>query len=254
VLTLAGVLALCAAGALAHSGSPGARERGQGEPVALLLAPLGPAKALLSSALWVAVWNEQHDGDPELLVPLSRALLELHPGLDHVRRFLAEQLIVTEAPRATDPERHDALVHAGLELLEQGRLRSDSALLHQALGRLLYLQPGHDPTFAHAAEGFFGGSLLDVAIEALARSPEPQIDGRLAAELLVERGLAALEEGEAHDARADLAEADAALEPARQSARGTAGVEDAALDAILQPLRDALAAAAAAGAAGAEPR
>jgi len=230
---LAGVLLIAAAGALGHR--PGAPEPEQGEPLALLLAPLGPAKALLSSALWVAVLHEQQRGTPESLVPLSRALLELHPGLDAVREFLAGQLIVTEAARATDAARHDALVRAGLSLLEEGRLRSDSPRLHATLGRLIYTRRVQDPGFTPVAEAYFGGSLLDVAIEALEHSQDPE-DGRLRAELLVERGLAAVQHGSWNEARADLSEAQSAIEPLH----GLSADDDARLDELLAPLVDAL--------------
>lgn len=230
---LAGALLIGGAGALAHPHGD-ATSPSQGEPLALLLAPLGPAKALLSAALWVQVLHEQQRGDPESLVPLSRALLELHPGLDGVREYLAGQLVVTEASRATDAARHDALVQAGLSLLEERRLLSDGARLHAALGRLLYTQRTQDPGFEPVAEAYFGGSLLDVAIDALTRSPDVE-DGSLRAELLVERGLAAVRQEEWREARADLAEAQAALAP-------LLGPEEQAdgLDALLAPLREAL--------------
>lgn len=236
---LAGVLLIGAAGAVGHGrGAPAARE--PGEPLALLLAPLGPAKALLSSALWVAVLHEEQHGDPESLVPLSRALLELHPGLDAVREYLAGQLVVTEAARATDSARRAALVQAGLALLEEGRVRNDSPRLHAALGRLLYTQRAQDPGFEPVAAAYFGGSLLDVTIEALARSADPE-DAALRAELLVERGLAEVEDAEWRGARADLAEALAALAPLR----GLAGVDETAFDDLLRPLHEALERAAA---------
>jgi hypothetical protein len=241
---LAGALLIGGAGFLAHAQGPASRS---GEPLALLLAPLGPAKALLSATLWVKVLHEEQHGDPESLVPLSRALLELHPGLDGVREYLAGQLIVTEAARATDSGRHDALVQAGLSLLEDGRLRSDSPRLHAALGRLIYTQRLQDPTFQTAAEAYFGGSLLDTGIDALARSPDVD-DAALRAELLVERGLVAVRREEWRQARADLAEAQAALEPLL--ARPDQEVQD--LAALLSPLREALERAASGPEAGGE--
>jgi hypothetical protein len=234
VQALAGAVLIGAAGVLARPRGAEASSE-QGEPLALLLAPLGPAKALLSSALWVAVLHEEQHGDPESLVPLSRALLELHPGLDAVREYLAGQLVVTEAGRATDAARHDALVQAGLSLLEEGRLRSDSPRLNAALGRLLYTRRTQDPGFETVAAAYFGGSVLDVAIEALARSSDPD-DGSLRAELLVERGLADVGHSEWREARADLAEAQAALAPLR----GRPGEDDGSLDELLLPLREAL--------------
>ncbi len=231
---LAGAVLLVSAGALFHA-APGPA-RASSEPLALLLAPLGPVKPLLSSALWVAVLQQEQRGSPEELVPLSRALLELHPGLDAVREFLAGQLVVTEAARATDADRHDALVQAGLSLLDDGRVLSDSPRLHAALGRLIYTRRLQDPAFEPVAEAYFGGSLLDVAIDALARSPDPD-DGQLRAELLVERGLKDLRDGSAREARADLADAEAALAPSR----ARLGADDAQLDALLAPLREALA-------------
>ncbi|HZL99515.1 MAG TPA: hypothetical protein VFD43_04605 [Planctomycetota bacterium] len=229
---LAGALLIAASGAI---GRGAAADRPRGEPLALLLEPLGPAKALCSAALWVAVLHEHQQGVPEKLVPLSRALLELHPGLDAVREFLAGQLIVTEAARATDAARHAALVQAGLSLLEEGRLRSDSPRLHAALGRLLCVQRARDPAFEPVVEAYFGGSLTDLAIESLARSPDPE-DGRLRAGLLVERGLAAAAAEERGAARADLAEAEAALEPLRAEDASAAGE----LEALLAPLREVL--------------
>ena len=230
---LAGMLLVGGAGALNHA-APVAVPA-QGEPLALLLAPLGPAKALLSSALWVAVLHEQQHGDPESLLPLARALLDVHPGLDAVREFLAGQLIVTEAARATDAARHDALVQAGLAMLEDGRQLSDSPRLHATLGRLLFARRAQDDAFQPVAEAYFGSSLLDVAIEALEHSPEPE-DARLRVELLVERGLTAVADDERGEARADLAEADAAV--AALHARSPD--HDAELEALLLPLREAL--------------
>jgi len=235
---LAGAVLVAGAGALFHAAP--APARASSEPLALLLAPLGPVKPLLSSALWVAVLQQEQHGSPEDLVPLARALLELHPGLDAVREFLAGQLVVTEAARATDADRHDALVQAGLSLLDDGRVLTDSPRLHAALGRLLYTRRLQDPAFEPVAEAYFGGSLLDVAIEALGRSPDAE-DGRLCAELLVERGLHDLRDGSPREARADLADAEAALRPSR----GRSAEDDEQLDALLAPLREALPPAAA---------
>jgi len=231
---LAGLLLVGGAGALSHAEAVAAPR--QGEPLALLLAPLGPAKALLSSALWVAVLHEHRHGDPESLLPLARALLDVHPGLDAVREFLAGQLIVTEAPRATDATRHAALVQAGLAMLEDGRQLSGSPRLHATLGRLLYIRRAQDAAFEPVAEAYFGSSLPDVAIEALAHSSEPD-DARLRAELLVERGLKAVADDERGEARADLAEAEAAMAPLRGRSAG----QEADLEALLLPLREALA-------------
>ena len=230
---LAGAVLVAAAGALSHAAP--APAGASSEPLALLLAPLGPVKPLLSSALWVALLQQEQRGSPEDLVPLSRALLELHPGLDAVREFLAGQLVVTEAARATDADRHDALVRAGLSLLDDGRVLSDSPRLHAALGRLIYTRRLQDPAFEPVAEAYFGGSLLDVAIDALGRSPDAE-DGPLRAELLVERGLRDLRDGSLREARADLADAEAALVPSR----GRSAEEDAQLDALLAPLREGL--------------
>ena len=231
--TLAGLLLVGGAGALSHAEAVAAPARS--EPLALLLAPLGPAKALLSSALWVAVLHEQRHGDPESLLPLARALLDVHPGLDTVREFLAGQLIVTEAPRATDAARHAALVQAGLAMLEDGRQLSDSPRLHVTLGRLLCIRRVQDQAFEPVAEAYFGSSLPDVAIEALAHSRELD-DARLRAELLVERGLLAVDDHEMGEARADYAEAQSAIAPLR----GRSADEDAQLDALLLPLHRAL--------------
>ena len=231
---LAGVVLVAGAGALSHSVPSPARA--SSEPLALLLAPLGPVKPLLSAGLWVAVLHQEQHGSPEDLLPLARALLELHPGLDAVREFLAGQLVVTEAGRATDAARHDTLVQAGLSLLDDGRVLSDSPRLHAALGRLIYTRRIEDPAFEPVAEAYFGGSLLDVAIDALGHSADAE-DDRLRAELLVERGLLDLRADELREARADLADAEAALAPLY----GHPPEDDAQLDELLGPLREALA-------------
>jgi hypothetical protein len=135
------------------------------EPLARALEPLGPVKALISSALWMGVQAGQRSGDASRVVDLSHALLDLQPDLDEVRRFLAGQLVVTEAPRAADRVRHDALVRAGLTLLEEGLERRDSSALRVELAETIVVQRFMDPAFEPVAAQHFGAPPLDVAIE-----------------------------------------------------------------------------------------
>jgi hypothetical protein len=211
------------------------------EPLARALAPLGPVKALLSSALWVGVQAGHRSGDAERVVALSHALLDLQPDLDVVRRFLAGQLIVTEAPRAADRARHDALVRAGLTLLEDGLQRRDSSALRVELAETLVVQRFMDPAFEPVAVAHLGAPVLDVAIELLSgteHTPE-RTPGRtrLLAALHVERGERALHRrDDVRGARRELSAAEAVLLPLR------ALPDETDLDALLAPLRDALAA------------
>jgi len=206
------------------------------EPLALALAPLGPVKALLSTALWMGVQAGQRAGDTDRVVGLSHALLDLQPDLDVVRRFLAGQLVVTEAPRAADRARHDALVRAGLTLLEEGLERRDSSALRVELAETLVVQRFMDPAFEPVAVLHFGAPILDVAIELYAGARLEPGQARLLAALYVERGERALvRDDDAWAAQRDLAAARAALEPLR------ALPDETDLDAILEPLRSKLA-------------
>jgi hypothetical protein len=224
---------LLAAGAAARpSSAAGGAPR---EPLARSLAPLGPVKALLSSALWVALQAGHSSGDAERLVELSHALLDLHPDLDQVRAFLAGQLVVTEAPRAIGRQRHDALVRAGLTLLEEGLDRRDGTALRVELAETLVVQRFVDPAFEPVAVSHFGAPVLDVAIELLAGAELEPGRVRLLAALHVERGERALSrDGDAWRARRDLQAAEEALAPLR------ALPDERDLDAILEPLRERL--------------
>ncbi len=212
----AGLLALAAAAVLPAPRAPDAAAR---EPLARALAPLGPVKALVSAGLWVAVVQQQVQGDGDGAVPLARALVELHPGADGVREFLAGQLIASEATRATDRAAHEALVGAGLTLFVEGFARGASPRLRSALGRVLGLQREADPRFEAVAARVLGEPPRELAIELLRDSPEPEFDGRLRAELLLERALdAARHAGDPVAARADLRRAREALRAARVAA------------------------------------
>ncbi|MHC5212077.1 MAG: hypothetical protein ACYTG2_15265 [Planctomycetota bacterium] len=205
------------------------------EPLARALEPLGPVKALISSALWMGVQAGQRSGDASRVVDLSHALLDLQPDLDEVRRFLAGQLVVTEAPRAADRVRHDALVRAGLTLLEEGLERRDSSALRVELAETIVVQRFMDPAFEPVAAQHFGAPPLDVAIELYAGAERTEGRTRLLAALYVERGERALVRADDRwAARRDLEAAEALLEPLRASSEGTD------LDAILEPLRTAL--------------
>jgi hypothetical protein len=209
---LLGALALALAGVFA----PARAEAARGEPLAAALAPLGPLKSLASSLLWARLLDEQMHGAGERATGLARALLELHPDLETVREYLAQQLVVTEAPRAPGAARHAALVAAGLALLEQGLELRESPRLHGALGRLLATQRRSDPGFRGPAEAWAGDALETVALLHLRRSELHLLDRVLLAGLLLERGERELDAGDAWAARRDWQDARAALQPLRE--------------------------------------
>ncbi len=226
---LLGALALALAGLFA----PAHAEPARGEPLAAALAPLGPLKSLATSLLWARLLDEQLRGEGERVAGLGRALLELHPDLETVREYLANQLVVTEAPHAPGAARHAALVAAGLALLEQGLALRDSPRLHGALGRMLVTQRRSDPAFRAAAEAWAGDDLEIVALLHLRRSELEPLDRVLLAALLLERGEHELDAGDAWAARRDWQDACAALEPLR-------ALEGARIDGQLDGLRGRL--------------
>ena len=201
------------------------------EPLAVALAPLGPGKAVISAALWARLLRGQTEGDSEAAESLALALLELHPDLDEVREYLAHRLIVSESRRAPDRERHRLAVIRGLQILDEGIARTDSPRLHGYLGRVLAMRPESDPWFRPVVEQYWGETPEELAIDALRRSDVPQVDAWLLADLLVERGLWALEvRADRWRARRDLAEATTVL----------AALPDAPaaeVEALLEPLR-----------------
>jgi hypothetical protein len=231
---LPGLLLLGLAGApLLHAPPPA---RGSGEPLALALAPLGPVRALVSSALWVGLLRTQSDVDSDRVTAIARALLEVHPDLEVVRVYLANQLVVTEARRAPDRARHDALVEAGLQLMDEGLQRRDSPRLRSALAWTLATQARIDVRFAAVAARHFGVTAEDEAIELLRDTRDPG-DARVRGQLLVERGLSSLTaRDDERAARRDLEEAERALAPVAAEPDGPFEVEE-----LLQPLRSALA-------------
>lgn len=235
---LPGLLLLGLAGAPLLAAPPAGR--GSGEPLALALAPLGPVRALVSSALWVDLLRTQSDVDSDRVTSLARALLEVHPDLEVVRIYLANQLIVTEARRAPDRARHDALVEAGLLLFEEGLQRHDSPRLRSALAWTLAAQARSDVRFAAVASRHFGVTAEDEAIELLQGAEDPA-DARARGELLVERGLSALAVREdERSARRDLDEAERALAPLAAEPDGGAPDGRAEAESLLAPLRAAL--------------
>lgn len=206
------------------------------EPLAEALAPLGPVKAVASAALWARLDRESKRGESREVELLARALLELHPGFDDVREYLAYQLVVTEARRASDPERRDAIVDAGLELLEQGLDLHDSPRLHAALGNLIVARRDRDPRFVLAVERRYGDPPSDVAIDHLRQAdPTDPFDMMVLARLLVERGLRSLFTDRAvADARRHLSEASERLAPVRATDPREARL-------VTAPLEDAIA-------------
>lgn len=231
-----GALALLLAGWLA----PWRPQAVRHEPLAAALAPLGPVKSLASALLWAHLLAEQQAGGGERVAALGRALLELHPELETVREYLANQLVVTEAPRAGGTARRAALVGAGLALLEEGLQRRDSPALHGALGRLLATQRTSDPHFRGAAEAWLGDGLEPVAIAHLRRSELLPLDRVLLAGLRLEQGELSLDAGHPAEALAAYREARATLEPLRVLEGGLvdgqlAGLEDALRAAGLDP-------------------
>ena len=222
---LAGALALGLAGFLA----PAAPDAVRREPLAAVLAPLGPLKSLTSSLLWAQLLAAQMEASGDRAAVLGRALLELHPDLEVAREYVANQLVVTEAPRAPDIARHDRLVVAGIALLEQGLELQDSAGLHGALGRLLIQQRNSDPAFRRAAEAHLGDDLEAVAIDQLQLSELLFSDRLMLASLLLERGERGLRDGDLRVARRDWQAARDVLAPLHE-------LEGALIDQRLQGL------------------
>jgi len=229
---LLGAAALVLAGSLA----PQRPEPARAEPLAAALAPLGPLKSLASALLWAQLLAEQQRSEGLRAAALGRALLELHPDLEVVREYLANQLVVTEAPRAGGDARRAALVAAGLALLEDGLLLRESPALHGALGRLLATQRSGNPHFRADAEAWLGDELEPVAVRHLRRSEGSPLDRVLLAGLLLEAGERALAAGDGAAALRDWREARATLEPLRST-------EDALVDQQLEGLAGALQAA-----------
>jgi hypothetical protein len=224
-------LAALALAALLPPAAPADTQRTVGEPLAVALAPLGPIKAMVSAALWTRLLRGQTEGDSAAAESLALALLELHPDLDEVREYLAHRLVVSEARRAPDRERHRLAVTRGLQILDEGLARRDSPRLHGYLGRLLAVRPDMDPWFRSVVEQYWGDTPEELAIESLRRSDAPQVDAWLLADLLVERGLWALEaRDDPWRARRDLAEAEAVL-------AAVAGGHADEAQALLAPLR-----------------
>jgi hypothetical protein len=211
---LAGAAALLAAGFLVPDAGP---DVPRSEPLAAALAPLGPFKSLASSLLWAQMLTAQMEAEGQRTAALGRALLELHPDLEVAREYVANQLVVTEAPRAPDVARHDALVTSGLALLEQGLQLRDSARLHGALGRLLVAQRTSDPAFRLPAEAWLGDDLEVVAIDHLQRSELDASDRLALGGLLLERGEQAIRDADVWAARRDWQAASAALAPIHES-------------------------------------
>ena len=211
---LAGAAALIAAGFVAPDAGSGAPHS---EPLAAALAPLGPFKSLASSLLWAQMLTAQMEAEGQRTAALGRALLELHPDLEIAREYVANQLVVTEAPRAPDLARHDRLVANGLALLEQGLQLRDSARLHGAVGRLLVQQRVGDPAFRVAAEAWLGDDLEAVAIEHLQRSELYSPDRLALGGLLLERGEQEIRDNDVWAARRDWQAASAALAPLHES-------------------------------------
>lgn len=211
---LLGLALLGAAGAVPSgqraTAAPGTAALALNEPLAAALEPLGPLRPLISSALWVQLLRSRLEGDDEQVLLFSEGLIALHPELERVREHLASQLIVTEAPRAANAERHRALVQRGLCLLEDGQLLSESPRLHGALGRLLTLQVRVDARFAAAARQYFGSDPVTVAIDELREAGTHAGSDVFLADLLVERGLVAwTRDADVRGADRDLAEAEA---------------------------------------------
>jgi hypothetical protein len=231
-LRLAAALLLLAASALLARAmpSPTGDERAGDEgvePLARALQPLGPVRALVSSALWVQLLHGQMQGDVEAAATLSRALLALHPGLTTVREYLAGQLLVTEAPRAPDRARHDALVDTGLQLFTDGLQLPGGAALHAPFGRTLAVQcmPGVDDRFPAAAEMWLGEPAEDRALTELLASGPRGFDRWLAANLVVQRGLHAwTADGDRAAAERDLALARELL-PADDAEAAASGID-----------------------------
>lgn len=202
------------------------------EPLALALAPLGPIEAIVSAMLWTAYLREEVAGRTEEVRQLAEALVELHPDLDAVRAYLAYQLVVTEAPRAADRGRHEALLMRGLELLEEGLEHGDAGRLHGEIGTLLFMRQDADPHLTRVVERLYGETPDEVAIDHLRRADGRQAR-RLLARLLVRRGVYALaEHDDVERARANLREAEDVV--------ASLVLDPGEREAVLAPLREAL--------------
>jgi hypothetical protein len=102
---------------------------------------------------------------------------------------VANQLVVTEAPRAPDLARHDRLVANGLALLERGPAAAGQrAAARRRRGACWCSSASGDPAFRVAAEAWLGDDLEAVAIEhcSAAELWRPRPAG--AGGLLLERG------------------------------------------------------------------
>jgi len=235
-------------GARAGDAGADARHAARGdEALAAALRPLGPVRTIISSALWTQLTHGQARGDAEAAATLARALLALNPGLATVREYLAGQLLVTEAPRAPDRARHDALVATGLALFEDGLALPGGAVLHAPFGRALAVQSmsGVDDRFAAAAEAWLGEMPEERALTELLASGPVGFDRWLAGSLAVQRGLAAwLLDGDRGAAQRDLSLA-RSLVPADDGMAAGAGESSAdetreRAQRLLEPLVEAL--------------
>ena len=216
--TVAGLVLLAGASALAPGGNRDLVPldvRAAEEPLTLALAPLGPAKAVLSTLLWARVQQQRRMGEVETAAPLSRALLALHPGLSVVREHLATRLILSDAALAPDLPRYRALVLTGLAMLEEGQAFGDSPRLHEAMGQLLAIQSRNDPRFWEVASEYFGAPPEEIAIQELRLADGPQLGALLLADLLLDRGFASWErDRDGYAADRDLREAQVLIEEA----------------------------------------
>ncbi len=204
------------------------------EPVAAMLKPLGPIRAMVSSMLWMQYLRGQLEGDAAQVGVLSRALLQVHPGLEEVRHHLAYQLMISEARRAPDRQRYRVLLAAGLRLIDEGLDRSSSPYLSGAAGTILYQGQNH-VWFAEAIEELTGETLESLAIDYLrgGRHDDPT-EVMLLAGFLVERGLRVLlTDAAVSSARSDYEEACALLEAVSMHSPEQ-------VDALLDPLADLL--------------
>ncbi|MFT7462622.1 MAG: hypothetical protein ACI9EF_000964 [Pseudohongiellaceae bacterium] len=222
--TLAGLLLLAGASALAprgHADEVHQDVRPAKEPLAIALQPLGPAKAVLSALLWERVQQQRRAGEIDSAVPLSRALLALHPGLHVVREHLATRLILGDASRAPDQARYRALVFTGLSMLEEGHEAGSVPQLHEAMGHLLAIQGRNDGRFWEVASEYFGAAPEDIAIQELRVADNLHLGALLLADLLLDRGFSLWEvEQDAYGADRDLAEAQKLIEGAPQEDTG----------------------------------
>ena len=230
----AGDAASMSAGAPGEAAGPSGRATAtpRDEAWARALRPLGPVRPLLASILWVTVLDRSMEGDSAAVADVAEALLALHPDLHAVRTHLATVLVVNEAPRAPDDDRHRALVERGLLMLEEGLAAAgdDDVHLHGALGRLLAVQVRSDPRFPQVARSYFGEQPEDIAIQELRRGDQASEDALWLIELLVDRGRNHLRfGGDPFEAARDLAEAEEVLRALPEDARRVYGVETEAL-------------------------